>query len=292
MTRPDLLLPARKLKHAAFVAGKRARLLRRDAVFAAVTRVGPGYAAMSPYSFDPSRYRRSFLVRDAPVTTGESELPRQVFVLWVGENPLTPRRRENLAVMRERIGLPVELVTPENLGRWVLPEHPLHPAYENLSLVHRSDYLRAYLMHHHHGGGYCDLKAPTTGWQGAFARAERDPEAWLTGYAEAAAGDVTRVPGTLGKDLALHYSRLAGMGAYLVRSHTPFTAEWLREVERRLDYYAEQAAEFPGGTRGEVVGYPVSWTRLLGGVLHPLQLKHLEHVRQDPDLLLEFENYQ
>ncbi|MEU5467039.1 hypothetical protein [Kocuria salsicia] len=56
----------------------------------------------------------------------------------------------------------MELVTPENLSDWVLPQHPLHRAYENLSLVCRSNYLRASLTHHH-GGGYCDLKASAAG---------------------------------------------------------------------------------------------------------------------------------
>ena len=50
-------------------------------------------------------------------------------------------------------------MTPANLQDWVVAGHPLHPAYNDLSLVHRSDYLRAYLLHHH-GGGYCDLKRP------------------------------------------------------------------------------------------------------------------------------------
>ncbi|MDO4920011.1 hypothetical protein [Kocuria sp.] len=291
MSPVDPVLAARKLKHALFVADKRRRRAQKDLVFGAVTALGPVRSRWKPYEFDAARYRRSFVTRDAPAVDGPRQLPRRVFVLWVGDNPLTPRRRANLEVLRERIGLPVELVTPENLEAWVVPGHPLHPAYKNLSLVHRSDYLRAYLMHHH-GGGYSDLKAPLCSWEGAFARMHADEQAWLAGYPERVVQDVTRLPGALGEDLAWHYHRLVGMGAYLLRSHTPLTAEWLREVERRLDYYADQAAEFPGEQRGEVVGYPISWTRLLGGVLHPLQLKHLSHVRQDPDLLLGFEDYQ
>ncbi|MGS1085616.1 hypothetical protein [Micrococcus luteus] len=50
--------------------------------------------------------------------------------------------------------------------------------------------------------------------------------------------------------------------------------------------------EYPGGIRGEVVGYPVSWTDILGKVFQPLQLKYLDHIRVDDRLLLEFENYQ
>lgn len=193
--------------------------------------------------------------------------------------------------MREFIGLPVEVVTPDNLSDWVVEGHPIHQAYEHLSLVHRSDYLHAYLMHHH-GGGYSGIKAPRHVWDEAFERAAADPDAWLTGYAELSARSVVRLGGPLGFDVAMHYPRLAGLGAMFVRSNTPLTAEWLREVERRLDYYGPQAAEHPGGIRGEPDGYPISWTRLLGGVLHPLQLKYLSHIRQDDDLLLDFEDYQ
>ena len=291
MSPVDPLLPARKVKHALFVADKRRRRAQKDLGFTAVTALAPLRARLRSYEFDAARYRRSFVARAAPEPDGPQELPGRVVALWLGENPLTPRRRANLEVMRRRIGLPVELVTRENLEEWLVPGHPLHPAYENLSLVHRSDYLRAYLMHHH-GGGYCDLKAPVASWEGAFARMHADEQAWLSGYPERVAQEVTRLTGALGVDLAWQYHRLVGMGAYLVRPRTPLTAEWLREVERRLDYYADQAAEFPGGQRGEVVGYPVSWTRLLGGILHPLQLKHLDHVRQDRELLLEFQDYQ
>ncbi|MBO4145801.1 hypothetical protein QWJ06_11405 [Kocuria rhizophila] len=290
MSPVDPLMAARQVKHALFVVNKRRRRTQRALRFAAVTAAAPWHARLTTYEFDAARYRRSFVARTPPAPDGPQELPRRVVTLWLGDNPLTPRRRANLDVMRDRIGLPVELVTRENLDQWLVPGHPLHPAYENLSLVHRSDYLRAYLMHHH-GGGYCDLKAPVTSWEAAFARMVNDPITWMTGFPELNAASMTRLPGALGQDLACRYSQLVGMSGFILRSHTPLTAEWLREVERRLDYYADQAAEFPGEERGEVVGYPISWTRLLGGVLHPLQLKYLARVRQDPDLLLDFEDY-
>lgn len=289
--RQNALLPARKLKHAGFVAAKRTSRVQRSLKFAMATQFARPYTRISPYSFDPSRYRRSFLTRNPPVDHETSELPRRVFVLWTGDNELPPNRDRNLRLIRESIGVPVELVTPGTIDQWVVPGHPLHKGYDFLSLVHRSDYLRAYLLHHH-GGGYTDLKRPLADWGEAFDGAERDLDAWITGFRELRADSVSRVPGNVGMDLALHHPRLVGMGSFIVRSHTALTGEWLREVERRMDYYMPQAEEFPGGVRGEVVGYPVSWTRLLGGILHPLQLKYLTHVRINDDLLLDFENYQ
>lgn len=285
-----ILQPLRTAKHRGFIAVKRTLWASRAVRFEALTLAARGIELWRPYRYDPARYRRSFLVRSAPAADGESALPRRVFVLWTGTNELSANRQRNLDRLREKLGVPVEFVTPATLDRWVVEGHPLHPAYESLSLVHRSDYLRAYLLHHH-GGGYADLKAPVSSWAGAFDSAAEDPKAWVTGFREISAASVVRMPGTLGADIALNHRRLVGTCAFFVRSHTPFTAEWLREVERRLDYYAPQAREHPGGVRGETVGYPVSWTDLLGKIFQPLQLKYLEHVRIDNRLLLDFEDY-
>ena len=115
-------------------------------------------------------------------------MERRVFVLWTDERSLTANRAAALDGMRRVCaaeGVRVELVTPETLDLWTGPHAataagcgglplpasgssssnnrlpPLHPAYEHLSAVHRSDYLRAYLALHW-GGGYCDLKRPAT----------------------------------------------------------------------------------------------------------------------------------
>ncbi|MBB1513198.1 hypothetical protein H5399_12780 [Tessaracoccus sp. MC1627] len=289
--RSRLLDVARQMKHVGFVAAKRGKIAARSVKFGAATVAAGPYSKTRPYAFKRERYRRTFLFREPPQLNHPSELPRRILVAWTGANQLTPNRARNLARMRETVGLPVELVTPDNLRDWVVDGHPIHPAYEHLSLVHRSDYLQAYLMHHH-GGGYSGIKAPLHSWGEAYRRAAADPDAWLTGYTELTAASVVRLAGPLGFDVAMHHPRLVGLGAMFVRSYTPLTAEWLREVERRMDYYGPQAAEYPGGIRGEPQGYPVSWTRLLGGVLHPLQLKYLSHVRQDDDLLLDFQDYQ
>lgn len=289
-----ILTPLKKAKHTAYLLTKRGDRAARAARFIGLD-VAARMATVIPrarsYDFDRSRYRRSFLNRAAIEPGGPSELPSRVFVIWAGENPMTPNRIRNFERLGSVIGLPVELVTPQTIHRWIVDGHPLHAAYEHLSLVHRSDYLRAYLMHHH-GGGYCDLKAPLHSWVPALDAMQLDRSTWFTGFRELSSAAVTRLPGRLGLDLALHHRSLVGMGAFLVRSHTPLTAEWLAEVERRLDYFEPQAVEYPGGIRGEVVGYPVSWTDLLGKVLHPLQLKYLDHIRVDDRLLLEFENYQ
>lgn len=282
---------ARQTKHAGFVASKRLGRAYTAARWQVITTAAGPYSKVRPYEFSRDRYRRSFLARVAPPIEQPSELPRRVFAVWTGENELTPTRARNLERLEASLGIEVELVTPSNLHKWVVPDYPLHPSYQHLSLVHRSDYLRAYLLHHH-GGGYTDIKARTSSWVRAFDETELDRDVWVCGYRELTAQSPVRLSGALGRDIALHHERLVGNGAFIARSHTPLTAEWVREVDRRMDYYADQLAEFPGGDRGEVVGYPVSWTRLLAGVFQPLQLKYLEHVRIDDSLLLEFADYQ
>lgn len=292
---------ARQMKHAAFVANKRARRALSAGKWQTLTAVTPALSEIRPYRYDAQRYagrnrgreghELAFLHMDPPADTSPSELPRRVFVLWTGENQMTANRARNFNRLREVIEVPVVLITPSSLQEWLVPGHPLHPAYKYLSLVHRSDYLRAYLMHHH-GGGYIDLKAPLDSWEAAFDRAQADPTAWVTSYGEINAKASARFPGPMGRDIALHWKQLVGTSAMIVRSHTAFTGEWLREVERRLGSLAGRLAENPGDVRLGGSGYPVSWTDLLGKVYQPLQLKYFHHIRVDNDLLVGFSDYQ
>lgn len=176
-------------------------------------------------------------------------------------------------------------MTPDTLHRFILPDQALHPAYENLSLVHRADYLRAYFMHHH-GGGYSDVKAAYHDWSPAFATLT-DPASdhWVTGYPEPNFQAVAFLQGRLGRDLRAQSRRLPGCGAFIMRPRTRLTAEWLAEVERRLDYHSERLARHPGNIWGDNAGYPIFWTEILSEILQPLFLKYLAHVRLDPRLL-------
>lgn len=79
------------------------------------------------------------------------------------------------------------LVTPENVADFIVEGSPFHPIYEHLSLVHRSDYLRAYLMYHH-GGAYTDLKRQRGSLTEAIELLNADPDRWLV------AGPIPRFP--------------------------------------------------------------------------------------------------
>lgn len=284
-----LLTAARKAKHAGFMARKRSRRKLRAMKFEHATTLFRDIEKVRPYRYRPARYRRTFLARDlAP--GGTSDFPRRVFAVWAGDNELTPARRRNLARLHETLDLSLVLVTPTTLPEWLVEGHPLHPCYEHLALMHRADYLRAYLMHHH-GGGYVDIKAPLASWSDAYAEMASDPDAWVTGYYTTHTSWIGKLRGRLGRDILVRYRLMFGKGGFLMRSHTRLTAEWLRQVEAVLDDKAEELRRCPATGPYGGPGYPLSWHDLLGRTLDPLTLKHHAHVRYDDALLLEFEDY-
>lgn len=216
--------------------------------------------------------------------------PRRVFTLWTGSNPLTQNRQRSLQQLRAAIGVEVVLVTPDNLDEFLDPTLPLHPAYEYLSLVHRSDYLRCYLLHVH-GGGYIDLKAPRHPWAAAFQAFEQQPMAMLMGYPEVDGLAVPDIGGDLGKALRQHYSHLPGMTAMIARPRTPLTALWMEELHRRLDLHLPELRAHPGEIWGEDPFYPLGWTTILGEILHPLAYRFHEHIVLDRRLQPALTNY-
>lgn len=284
-----MLQVARQAKHVGFVVGKRSRRALKKAKLDVATKVFRDIERVRPYSYDPARYRDTFLRHDV-VPTEPSEFPRRAFVVWTGDNDLTDNRRRNLDTIRSTIGLPVELVTPDTLGDWIVDSSPLHPAYEHLSLIHRSDYLRGYLMHHH-GGAYLDIKAPLEAWAASFADMAADPDAWVASYSAEHANWVGKLRGRLGRDVLVRYRLMFGNSGFMMRSHTPMTAEWMAEMDRRLDAAQDELSRHPGGTFGEDPAYPLSWNDLLARILDPLTLKHSTHVRLDDRMLLNFTNY-
>lgn len=270
----------RGLKHRGFLVTRRARFLRGE-----VADLGRrGYAAVRKPRFDGSRYPLDFTALEnagLPVDL-QQDVPRQIFCIWAGDEEMTENRKACLESMQTvNEGIPVIMVTPENLDEWIVPEYPLHPAYPYLSTVHRADYLKSYLLHFH-GGGCSDIKKHHWHWGSIFDQMNADPEVWVTGYRLPRSREATDFPGELCRDIRRNYSRLVGYGAMMARAQSPLTAEWLAEVNRRLDYHQSLLQKFPGNTLGDNPGYPVAWTRIGSQVFEPLCFKYLDHVRINP----------
>jgi hypothetical protein len=294
----NLLSALRRAKHRVFVARKRLRpraVAVRDGGYRAAAKV-------TSFTYDDDDYRDPrgfhafdhFLDRDAPpdmVSPTPLEPPRVLHVLWTGDNPMSEVRRACLdGIRRTNADLEVRLVTPENLDEHLVPGHPLHPAYERLSFVHRSDYLRCYFMHHV-GGGYTDVKLPQEPWGPVWAEFA-DPDVWMVGQPEVNSDLVANLHGRLRRDVQRQFARLAINSSFVMRPRTPLTAEWYDEVQRRLDYYSRDLERFPAvDPMGATGGYRVTWIALQSQVLHPLQLKHLSHVRTDKRLTVDLDTY-
>lgn len=225
--------------------------------------------------------------------------PTHIFGLWTGDNPMNANRRrgwESFGVT----GLEPVLITPENLDDFVVPAEPLHTAYPLLSLLHRADYLRAYLMFHH-GGGYADIKVQTGNWLASVEKVARSPRLVAAGYREirggAALPDRSLVGGKpfiLGKAVPMWKARaitfamraarplMMGNGAYWFKPRTRFARVWLDAIHQRLDLLhpllirnpAREIREHVGGPSG----YPVPWGFMHGDVVSYLSFRNIGRI--------------
>jgi len=63
----------------------------------------------------------------------------------------------SIQITRGKIDVPVILITSKNFPSFIKQTHPIHKSFELLFGNHKSDYVRAYLLHHY-AGGYHDIK--------------------------------------------------------------------------------------------------------------------------------------
>lgn len=223
------------------------------------------------------------------------DCPRRIFAFWTGGNPLTANRKRSLRTF-SITGLTPILVTAENLSDWVDSQHPLHPAFDFLSAVHQSDYLRAYFMYHH-GGGYADIKVQTGSWLATIERLRNSRWFLGAGYREIRGGvvelDLSIIENrryVLSQPVPQIVARattnimralrpfLIGNGAFYFRQGTNYAKWWLAEAERRLDLLLPELERFPPidprDRRPSSSGYPVPWAFIMGDINAPLATLH------------------
>jgi hypothetical protein len=220
---------------------------------------------------------------------------RRIFAFWLGDAPMDEVRSASLRSLRADCGVEVLLLGERDLGDWILPEAPLHPAYRYLAPIHKADYLRAYFMHHH-GGGYSDIKPTSGGWSESFdlldregllgvGSMERGSSGVVNLYAEAGSPGFPLLRPEWWKTafLKLNYRSVLGVCAFILAPRTEFTARWFSEVERRLDAYLPELELHPGRRAkerkgrsygGEVSLYPVMWSSILGDIFQPLSFEY------------------
>lgn len=215
-------------------------------------------------------------------------VPRRIFCLWIGGQPMSRSRDDALYTIRQNTGVRVELITDDELENYILPEHPLHPAYEYLTHTIKVDYLRAYLMHYY-GGGYTDIKYTFSWWGPVFDDLSNNPTKWCVGYNEMGRCGVAQVEDTeLQQTLYDNWEKLIGNGAYIFKPNTPFTKEWLEGVEKKMDDYLPMLKQHPPKHNRDAKGaplpdgsmsmYPIPWGGLHAAIFHPLCYKYQDRL--------------
>ena len=196
---------------------------------------------------------------------------RTIYCFWTGSNEITPTRRSCLDHLKEHSGVNVVLVTPETLDSYIVPGHPLHEAYQYLSLHHRSDYLRVYFMHHF-GGGYSDIKRTGGSWVKAFD--DMDESTGVNGYQEIHPDHIAYPPH---RPL---WNILIGNGAFIFKPRTLISEFFYNEVNAVLDSKLSALKRNPavspleGSESGS--GYPLEWNELMGRIFHRIQPAFLD----------------
>jgi hypothetical protein len=196
-----------------------------------------------------------------------------IYCCWTGNNEMSQRRRESLEQITNTSECNVILITPKNLHEYILPEAPLHEAYQYLSETHKADYLRTYFMHFH-GGGYSDIKKTTGSWKKLFEDL-RQSNCWICGYPEVEGG----------AGYAPHadkWRELIGNCAYICKPKTPLTTEWYNEMIALLDTKLPELrlhpAKHPQDQKCAHSNYPIGWIEMLGEIFHKVSYKYKEYV--------------
>lgn len=240
-------------------------------------------------------------------------VPKRIFVVWLGPS-MSDARIDGLHSIEAASGLPIELIDESNLRNWEVKSSPIHPAFELLTAIQKSDYLRSYLMHHH-GGGYTDIKPCVGSWEPALGTLNSSSNCYGIGYQEIGRHGVAHLGLNLTKRLELrlsdpswwkyrwlqlHYKQLLGNCSFIFRPRTPFTECWFSQLTLKLDFYHEQLKLNPGRHPKErpghlydfgVSNYPIAWGELMANIFHPLCLKFRNHLLQTlpPPLFLNYE---
>ena len=196
-----------------------------------------------------------------------------IYCCWTGNNEMSQDRKNCLEQIINTSECNVILITPKNLHEYILPEAPLHEAYQYLSETHKADYLRTYFMHFH-GGGYSDIKKTTGSWEKSFEDL-RQSNCWISGYPEVENG-VGYAPH------ADKWRELIGNCAYICKPKTPLTTEWYNDMIALLDWKLPELklnpAKHPQDHKNPHSKYPIGWIEMLGEIFHRVSYKYKEYV--------------
>jgi hypothetical protein len=226
-------------------------------------------------------------------------VPLVLWCYWSG-NEMNHSRKKSFDCLLEHVGLPVFLVNRSTFRQLEVPGFPIHPAFEYLSAVHQSDYVRAYLWHLY-GGAWHDVKATKVNFSQVWDKF-KDPEVFLVGKPEYSKGPA-RVLDREGRWMPDFWRELVSVIAWVGRPQTSFSKEVLSDFHFILDQHIDALRQNPGRHprekkietdnlfklnllklafhfKGRGLSYPLPWT-LFGNVFHPLNLHYKSNVNRE-----------
>lgn len=226
-------------------------------------------------------------------------VPKVMWCFWAsGEMP--PNRKRSFQLLCKHISCLVCLVSDKTFFDFEVDGAAIHSAYNQLSAVHKSDYVRAYLWHHY-GGGWHDIKATLVSFDHVWAEFA-DGNTHLVGRPEIRGGAAR----TFDKErrwMPDFWQDLVSVTAWVGRPATSLSGEVYRSLQAYLDENLELLQSNPAKhprdkclgelsflkkikknaariMLGEKNSYPLTWT-VFGNAFHPACLKYKENISRN-----------
>lgn len=223
-------------------------------------------------------------------------VPFVIWCYWEG-GEMNKNRSLSFSYLQKNIGVPVCLITPQNISKFLLPEYPLPESLTYASIVHRSDFIRAYLMHFY-GGGWHDIKATLVSFADCW-ELFKDENIYLIGRPESfkGAAKVSNENGIYMPDVA---ADLVSVPAWIARGNTALSKTIYQNLQalflKNADLLKKGPAKHPREKyikpknffhklaillkylySGRNPKYPLPWT-VFGNIFHPAVYKFRNHV--------------
>lgn len=219
-------------------------------------------------------------------------VPKVVFICWFAGYQLnyeimSINRHKAFKSLVENIGVPVILITLKNYNYFIKKNHPIHHSFNLLSGVHKSDYMRAYLLNHY-GGGYHDIKYRQESWKDCWGDWLFDDNIWIYGRRENNKRAIGYPPQS--SHIREYYDKLVTMGWIICKPNTKYTNILLQKIEDILTKKHLELVLHPGFKSSgyyhenpfqmaEENNYPLRWLEIMGEISHPLMLEFIYNIK-------------
>ena len=215
-------------------------------------------------------------------------VPCVIYQFWTGDNVRSSRRQQAYENSAKNFNVPVKLLYKQDIESLILPQHPLHPIYDYLSYVHKSDYLRSYFMHFY-GGGYADIKyySGDNNWKQMFSRINEHPQIDIIGqkqvieypyFYDIKCSTISKYSDNsfLNRLNQATVPKLLGNSYFIVRPHSKFSQQWYKRINQHCDQIFQKVKANPGMMSDNnqastfKTAYPIRWQQLQRQIFHPL----------------------